>query len=304
MAETVDYYKTLGLPHGCSASEIRQRYHELVRKYHPDVAADKEAAGRIFAEINEAYRILQDADRRARLDRNLAATPKPQVATRPLSPRPPQEPVKSSPGQSPIEEPKRRPQAVDPMEARAQMPGWNWKVTCPPPTTSDSYYSAQISTPDLGNSDQDAKINFTEGTLLSNSSQPRSAVSDAIGQVRIAIRMQMWVDAEALCTRLCVDHPETAVGFELLGDILARDGRLRRAVACYRAALGLDPENELIAAKIDCLRIAIHHPDQEGGPTSRPDTTPPPVNRPSVQPEPAPEPKHGTFNWVRDMFAR
>ncbi len=53
------YYDVLGLPFGASEEQIRQRYRELARLYHPDVSREPDAL-RKMQEINEAYRILSD----------------------------------------------------------------------------------------------------------------------------------------------------------------------------------------------------------------------------------------------------
>ncbi len=63
-----DYYETLGVSRGASESELKSAFRNLARKYHPDVndAADAEDK---FKEINEAYGVLSDADKRAAYDR-------------------------------------------------------------------------------------------------------------------------------------------------------------------------------------------------------------------------------------------
>lgn len=66
------YYDVLGLPFGASAEQIRQRYRELARLYHPDVSQDPDAL-RKMQEINEAYRILSDPRLRLAYHLRLAA---------------------------------------------------------------------------------------------------------------------------------------------------------------------------------------------------------------------------------------
>lgn len=63
-----DYYKTLGVERKASADEIRSAYRKLAMKYHPDKnPGDKKAEDR-FKEINEAYQVLSDDQKRARYD--------------------------------------------------------------------------------------------------------------------------------------------------------------------------------------------------------------------------------------------
>ena len=62
-----DYYATLGVAKKASADEIQKAYRKLARKYHPDINKTGEAEVR-FKEINEAYEVLKDPDKRARYD--------------------------------------------------------------------------------------------------------------------------------------------------------------------------------------------------------------------------------------------
>src|SRR5216117_2629458 len=63
-----DYYETLGVPKTVTEDEIRSAFRKLARKYHPDVAKDKKAAEEKFKEINEAYEVLGDPEKRKKYD--------------------------------------------------------------------------------------------------------------------------------------------------------------------------------------------------------------------------------------------
>lgn len=64
-----DYYQVLGVPRDASLSDIKKAYKRLARQYHPDVAEDKQEAERRFGEMNEAYSVLSDEEKRAYYDR-------------------------------------------------------------------------------------------------------------------------------------------------------------------------------------------------------------------------------------------
>lgn len=68
MAEKRDYYEVLGIQKGASDDEIKKAYRQGAKKYHPDLhPGDKECEEK-FKEVNEAYEVLSDKDKRARYD--------------------------------------------------------------------------------------------------------------------------------------------------------------------------------------------------------------------------------------------
>ncbi|MEW6545345.1 MAG: J domain-containing protein [Bacillota bacterium] len=66
--EFKDYYRILGVSRDASDEEIKKAYRRLARKYHPDVNPGDKAAEEKFKEINEAYAVLSDSERRRRYD--------------------------------------------------------------------------------------------------------------------------------------------------------------------------------------------------------------------------------------------
>ncbi len=64
-----DYYEVLGVPRDASQDDIRKAFRKLARKHHPDVATDKSTAEEKFKEINEAYEVLGDEEKRKKYDR-------------------------------------------------------------------------------------------------------------------------------------------------------------------------------------------------------------------------------------------
>jgi DnaJ-class molecular chaperone len=63
-----DYYSTLGVAKTASAKEIKQAFRKLARKFHPDVNPGDKSAEAKFKEINEAYEVLGDAEKRKKYD--------------------------------------------------------------------------------------------------------------------------------------------------------------------------------------------------------------------------------------------
>ena len=69
MMDYRDYYEVLGVNKTASAEEIKKAYRKLALKYHPDRNQGDEQAEEKFKEINEAYQVLSDDDKRAHYDR-------------------------------------------------------------------------------------------------------------------------------------------------------------------------------------------------------------------------------------------
>lgn len=68
MSEKRDYYEVLGLEKGATAEDIKKAYRKLAKANHPDLHPGDKAAEERFKEINEAYEVLSDDDKRAKYD--------------------------------------------------------------------------------------------------------------------------------------------------------------------------------------------------------------------------------------------
>src|ERR1700730_1833945 len=62
-----DYYEVLGVTRGADADEVKRAYRKLARKYHPDVSKERNAEER-FKDVQEAYEVLRDPEKRAAYD--------------------------------------------------------------------------------------------------------------------------------------------------------------------------------------------------------------------------------------------
>ena len=71
---TRDHYKLLGLPREASQGDIRKAHRELVRKHHPDAKPGDRSSEERFKEIQRAYEVLSDPDKRREYDRKLRAS--------------------------------------------------------------------------------------------------------------------------------------------------------------------------------------------------------------------------------------
>ena len=63
-----DYYEVLGVPRSAASDDLKAAFRRLARQYHPDVNKAPDAEDK-FKEINEAYAVLSDSDKRAAYDR-------------------------------------------------------------------------------------------------------------------------------------------------------------------------------------------------------------------------------------------
>ena len=80
-----DLYKLLGLPREASQDDIQQAHRKLVRKYHPDTNPEDPQAEERFKEIQQAYEVLSNENKRQEYDEGLRTSPAGESPSRPHS---------------------------------------------------------------------------------------------------------------------------------------------------------------------------------------------------------------------------
>ncbi len=68
MAEKRDYYEVIGVSKTASEDEIKKAYRKLAKQYHPDLNPNDKEAEAKFKEVNEAYEVLSDPEKKAKYD--------------------------------------------------------------------------------------------------------------------------------------------------------------------------------------------------------------------------------------------
>jgi len=73
---TTDLYKLLGVPREATQDDIRKAHRELVRRYHPDTNPSNHSSEEHFKEVQRAYEVLSDPEKRREYDRRLNTSAK------------------------------------------------------------------------------------------------------------------------------------------------------------------------------------------------------------------------------------
>jgi curved DNA-binding protein CbpA len=254
----IDYYIILEVSEKATLEEIKKRYRELARRYHPDVNHSADAAQKIKS-INEAYHVLGDQERRGTYDaerllraeaqravasaREAAQTARRTGAARPQRPYGPSDRraqsgspygfngfgrVRTEPGHGHEEASRQRP-STHPTPSRPQPRAAPRKPAKP---------------------DQ-ANLGLTVQSL----------VADA----QMAYVMRRYNDAERLCRQVLALDRRQPIIHEMLGDIYSRRGDRERATTAYAYAIQFNPRNQ--SAQIKLERLAGVDMQHRGGPT-------------------------------------
>jgi curved DNA-binding protein CbpA len=223
------HYQILGVATTATPEEIKKRFRELARKYHPDVNRDKAGSHQAFVRITEAYQVLSDPLRRADYDlmlrdrarrlgsagsgtatssgpRSGAAGPRPGP-----NPPPPNVGFRPGPGSSARVPPHRPPQT----------PGR-------PQTRSGAAPAGRRSTPDL---------------------------AQYLRNAQAAYASLRYKDAIRFCELARQLDPRNPLAYSLLGDIARAQGRVSDAINYYSLAVQNCPpqQRQVVMAKLDRL---------------------------------------------------
>jgi curved DNA-binding protein CbpA len=215
-----DHYAILGVSSTSTPEDIKKRYRELARRYHPDLNPDP-AAPRKIIEINEAYRVLGDPDLRSEYDATI-------ILSRAQTHR-----------------------AAAPA-ASAQPPG----PSAAPPGGS---YSGRASYNGFGRTAPDDRPAYYDPIFEPPPRRRRTPPPEPIERQveRLASDAQMafvnrrYTQAEELCLSALRLNHRNAIVHELLGDIYSRLGDSERAQTAFSFAVQFDPHNQTAPMKLE-----------------------------------------------------
>ena len=216
-----NYYEVLGIPPGATTDQIKKKYRELARKFHPDVVQDKVLGQRVFSQINQAYRILADPERREQYNSQLAAASVPPARpAQPVQtwPKSPVQPVQQAP-------PPQRPQATP----RPQTTAMSQPTLRPQP----------MGTPQA----------------QPGSAQKAQAMAGLLANADNSIMAGKFIEARAFCVKVLEIDSKSVRALEILGDALVGMGKPEDAAVQYRNALAITPSS-LIQSKLNRLEQA------------------------------------------------
>jgi curved DNA-binding protein CbpA len=224
-----NYYEVMGLSRNATDVEVKLKYHELARIYHPDRAKDKELAQRLFSQINLAYKTLSNQAERSRYDDILdaeaaAARMFPSVhshsasastgvqTAHPVAPRPPSQPDRTN--------------APD-----------GGSVARPTPTSPLSSAARPVSS--------------------SHHQAPRPGLAQALEQAFAAYGRGDLGRALNICRQIIAADSDNFDALRLMGDIHADSFRNVEALSAYRRALKVQPRNFTMQDKVKKLQAVV-----------------------------------------------
>ena len=226
-----NYYEVMGVSLDATPQEIKLKYHELARQFHPDRAKDKELAQRLFSQINMAYKTLSRELDRARYDEVLEAESRPvsrmfQAAR--MSPAAP----------PPVPQAQARPAAAPPPPAAAAPRQASAKSTAPKPQVARPAAAPQRARPGANVPPK----------------RPQSPLEQAMAQAQDAFMRGDMNLALKICDQVMAAYPSNYDALRLTGDIHSANFNNVDALAAYQAALKVQPGNFTVQDKVRRLQ--------------------------------------------------
>ena len=271
-SSTKDYYAVMGVNAKASGDEIKKRYRELARRYHPDVNPKPDAAQKI-KEINEAYGVIGDTERRASYDAERMFEAKTASASTPRQ-TPPSQPPRPAPNTG---------------NAGNSRP---FRPTPPPNRAANAYNRNNPNSANANNnnnadtdwdsllygrkhSDTNARTGSGAGTTRPTSAYAGAQATAAanreraaaqrkateraaqaerlVGEAQLAFINRKYAESEDFARQVIRLDGRNAVAYELLGDAARKQGNTEGAIQAYSLAIQLNPRNQNAQANLDRL---------------------------------------------------
>ncbi len=210
-----DLYAILGLTSSATPGEVKKRYRTLARQYHPDVNSNPDASHKI-KELNSAYEVLGDAEKRALYDAEKLLNQR----TTPQTPPPPQQP--SPP-------PKPSPNSAPKQETGFTYDGFGRTTPKEPPTATKAEPPKQRPKPP----------------------PPLPRAEPFLEEARLAYVNKDFRAAEQYCQQVLGIDAKNASAYEMLGDICMKRGQRDRALTCYTYAIQHNPNHLGLREKLE-----------------------------------------------------
>jgi len=208
----------MGLEPGASADEVRRRFRELARKYHPDLNRDHPEYHEVFVRISQAYEVLSDVNRRARYDLDL------RDRTRRES-----------------------------FNAAYGAPNGTTQASPPPPrpgAPAGGTNGRRTPSPGPAGGSQHARSAAQQARQKREAEARKQAVIRMLDDARTAYQRGHLGETLRLCNEV-LQLGRVGAAHELMGDVYTRQNRLEEAVAAYTLAAQLLPANGLVMSKLN-----------------------------------------------------
>jgi len=211
VSENRTHYEVLGLPTEATVDQIKKRFRELARKYHPDLNRDHPEYHEVFIRITAAYEVLSDAARRARYDLDLRDKQRKQADSR-----------SGAYGSAPYtqQRPSPPPGGASRPTASGPPPGTR------PPSTAGDFRARR------------------------EAEQRKQAMARQMEQARQAFQRGNYREAQRLCEEV-VQTSRNAAAYDMLGDVYSRQGRYDEAIQSYTVAAQMLPNDGRIMTKLN-----------------------------------------------------